>query len=949
MTRLVCSLVGLWTLVGCPWGAAFAQEPLHRQIDALLAQSQTGPVAPLASDAEFLRRVSLDLVGTLPTPEETRAFLSDADPQKRAQVVDRLLADPRHSLHLAEWLDATLMERRAARNVPHADWLKYLQESCRENKPWNQFLKEMVSSDGTDPATRPAARFFLDRDAEPHIMTRDIGRIFFGVDLQCAQCHDHPLVDHYAQSDYYGLFAFVNRTVMFNDATAKLSYLGELAEGNADYQSVFTQDASRSRPRLPGGEELNEPHFALGDEYVVAPADKVRPVAKHSRRALLAQAAEGTNAAFNRNLPNRLWAQFFGRGLVHPVDWHHPHNPAANPELMDLLAQQFATSGFNIRELIRQLVLTEAYQRSLDPAADLTSRLASAAEKLPALEAQVQELEAATKAAAEKQTELYNQMLAAGNALKETDQAYTAAVKAAVALKKPITDAEAAVAKTAPQVEEQQKLIAALSEAVAKGAEVGKLLADDAEVKQAGETFQKKLDAANTKLATLQKTLADQTAAVAAAKEKWQAGVAASETAYAAYVTAAEPWEQLKPQWKAARDVTLQTAARLEFQRRQMQRWQASATWQQSLQQLAAAEQAVPVAETAWKTAGVRLTEQQSVVTAALAAQTQAAQGLQLATQQLDTAKGDVETKQGLAKPVFDAIAATEIALQKLAGDAELSEVLAKLKSRYERLDAAVKEAASVVTARAGEQQQAAEKLKAAEVQHQAATAELGAREKLVATAAATLAQARENLDAARTQVEVARETALRGWEQEFVSRVEAPLSPEQFANAMMTATGMAAVQMGVTEQELEKTIPAASVADDPAKQAERNWKREQLQRERLRGHVNAFINLYAAGAGQPQDQFFATADQALYIANGTNVLGWLNPSGTNLAVRLQKLEDPSEFADELYISVLCRLPSPDEKQQVTSYLSGRTEDRLVAIKELIWALLTSAEFRFNL
>src|SRR5690606_36081406 len=109
-----------------------------------------------------------------------------------------------------------------------------------------------------------------------------------GVDLQCAQCHDHPLVDHYAQSDYYGLYAFVNRTVLFNGVDKKQVFLGELAEGNADYQSVFTSDASRSRPRLPGGVELDDTHFSLGDEYAVAPADKVRPVPKQSRRALLA-------------------------------------------------------------------------------------------------------------------------------------------------------------------------------------------------------------------------------------------------------------------------------------------------------------------------------------------------------------------------------------------------------------------------------------------------------------------------------------------------------------------------------------------------------------------------------------------------------------------------------------------------------------------------------------
>src|SRR5205807_9965072 len=124
------------------------------------------------------------------------------------------------------------------------------------------------------PTPRPHARFTLDRDAEPNLLTPDIGRLVFGMDMQCCQCHDHPLIDDYYQDDYYGLFAFVNRTSLFTDPKAKLISLTEKAEGEAGFKSVFTGAASdKALPRLPKGQLLlEEPAFPAGSGYVVAPA-----------------------------------------------------------------------------------------------------------------------------------------------------------------------------------------------------------------------------------------------------------------------------------------------------------------------------------------------------------------------------------------------------------------------------------------------------------------------------------------------------------------------------------------------------------------------------------------------------------------------------------------------------------------------------------------------------
>ncbi|HJQ78827.1 MAG TPA: DUF1549 domain-containing protein, partial [Lacipirellulaceae bacterium] len=181
---------------------------LHELVDQILARV-SGFEPTHCTDAEFLRRVSLDLTGMPPTADEARAFLADTSADKRQRLVDRLFASPHYARHLANTLDLWLMERRPHAHVSADEWRAWLLQCVRENKPWNVLIREILVADGDDPAQRPAARFALDRGSEPNLLTRDIGRIVFGRDMQCAQCHDHPLVDDYLQSDYHGLLAFV--------------------------------------------------------------------------------------------------------------------------------------------------------------------------------------------------------------------------------------------------------------------------------------------------------------------------------------------------------------------------------------------------------------------------------------------------------------------------------------------------------------------------------------------------------------------------------------------------------------------------------------------------------------------------------------------------------------------------------------------------------------------
>lgn len=366
---LLASLVGIPAMV-------HAETPLHQRVDTAIAQGKdfSKQAAPRASDAEFLRRIYLDLTGTIPSATEARAFLQDASPSKRTELIDRLLGSPAHARHMAYVFDVVLMERRADKHVPRPQWLEYLRKAFAANKPWDELTREILTADGADEKVRPAAKFFLDREAEPHLITRDLGRVFLGMNLTCAQCHDSPVVSDYRQDMYYGIFAFLNRTSLYTDRAKKLSMLAEKAEGEATFQSVFDEkkETKSTGPRVPGLAVVPEPKLSKGKEYKVAPAKDVRPVPAFSRRAQLAgQVTSAENRAFQRNIANRLWAHMMGRGLVHPVDLDHADNPPSHPELLATLADEIANLKFDLRAFLRELALSETYQRSSEQPAEI--------------------------------------------------------------------------------------------------------------------------------------------------------------------------------------------------------------------------------------------------------------------------------------------------------------------------------------------------------------------------------------------------------------------------------------------------------------------------------------------------------------------------------------------------------------------------------------------------
>lgn len=348
-------------------------ELLHMQIDRLIGAgtpNYKALAAPVSSDAEFLRRVYLDLNGTIPTVVETREFLASAEPDKRAKLIDRLLASPAYARHMQHVFDLILMQRLPAKHISAADWQKYLRESFAQNKPWDQLVREILESDGTDPNLRAASRFYLDREAEVNHITRDLGRVFLGVNLECAQCHDHPQIEDYKQKDYYGLSAFLSRSFLFKAGNNPASF-AEKAEGEVTFESVFEIRDKKSTgpkttgPRLFDGPPIAEPKFEKGQEYKVKPEKDVRPVPQFSRRAQLGPLlVRSDNVRFKRAAANRLWSLMLGRGLIEPLEYDHSDNPPSHPALLDLLANEIANRKFDIKSFLREIALSQTYQRA---------------------------------------------------------------------------------------------------------------------------------------------------------------------------------------------------------------------------------------------------------------------------------------------------------------------------------------------------------------------------------------------------------------------------------------------------------------------------------------------------------------------------------------------------------------------------------------------------------
>lgn len=288
-------------------------------------------------DEQFLRRVYIDTIGTLPTAQEAREFLARKDLNKREQLIDQLLVRDEFSTYWAlKWSDLLRVDRLALGHENAYLYYNWIRESFQQNKPLNQFARELLVAEGPLRES-PAGLFYKAVPSAKRAST--LSQVFLGVRIECAECHHHPY-DRWGQKDYFGMQAF------FTQLQYKPSKVGEvlLASGNP----------VTKHPRT--GESVNA--YALG---TVMPEQSP----EGDRRLVLAEWMTATNNPwFARNVANRTWAHFMGRGIVEPVDDVRLTNPPTNPALLEALSHHFVEADFDFRQLVKTILMSATYQRS---------------------------------------------------------------------------------------------------------------------------------------------------------------------------------------------------------------------------------------------------------------------------------------------------------------------------------------------------------------------------------------------------------------------------------------------------------------------------------------------------------------------------------------------------------------------------------------------------------
>lgn len=303
------------------------------------------PTKP-ADDATFLRRVTLDLTGRIPTVQELDQFLADQSDGKRRKLIDQLIDGSEFSLHLGSVLDRMIQDRYAG----NAEFVDYLRRSIRDSKSWDAVFRELMLGPWDTNQQKPANRFLDKRAKTSDVLAVDTARTFFGVDISCAKCHDHPLVDDWQQEHFYGMVAFFNRT------TGGKGKIGEKKEGEVMFLGSNGKEKV-AKVMFLSGEVLEDPTVATAESK----GEKSKSL---GRREKLVHVALEQKEFFSRSIVNRLWEYYFGRGLVDPVDQMHSGNPSAVPGLLEWLAEDFANSGYDLQRLITALVNSRAYQLS---------------------------------------------------------------------------------------------------------------------------------------------------------------------------------------------------------------------------------------------------------------------------------------------------------------------------------------------------------------------------------------------------------------------------------------------------------------------------------------------------------------------------------------------------------------------------------------------------------
>jgi hypothetical protein len=329
---------------GFTWKQLPQNNYIDRLIDAKLQRLKIQP-SQAVDDAAFLRRVSLDLKGQLPTPEEVRAFAASASKTKRSELIDKLISSPAYVDHWTlKWGDLLQNSRKYLGEKGAFEFHEWIRDSIAQNKPYDGMVREMLMAKGSS-YENPAANFYrVTRDPKPTM--EKTTQVFLGVRMVCAQCHDHPF-ERWTQNQYYEMAAF------FSAVGLRPGYeVGEeiLYDQRQDYDMKHPKD----------GRVMN-PKFIVPASWSGTGAP---PTDAQRRQAYAEWLTARDNPFFAKSTVNRVWSYFFGRGIIDPVDDIRASNPPSNPALLDALAKDFLDHDFDLRHLMRTIANSRTYQAS---------------------------------------------------------------------------------------------------------------------------------------------------------------------------------------------------------------------------------------------------------------------------------------------------------------------------------------------------------------------------------------------------------------------------------------------------------------------------------------------------------------------------------------------------------------------------------------------------------
>lgn len=372
---LSSSWAALASLMLVPHAVRAEDRPLRDTIDAEVRAAwvrEKATPAKQSSDSEFLRRIALDLVGMVPTYEETVAFLDSKDSDKRAKLIDRLLADPRFAQHQADVWDMVLFGRNPPGYDTHTrdGFQTWLRKQFEKNVPYDVWTRELLKAEGN--SIDNGALYYAQYNRAPEDASEAISQTFLGVQLHCARCHDHPY-EKWTQRDFFGMAAFLSRLEVVN--VGKKGNLNVYAIGEKNAGDIqFTGPAKDAQPGKKGepikpkfltGAALDEPALPANFKEERFASNKMPPKPKFSRKDQLADwITKPDNPYFARAIANRVWGQYLGRGLVHPVNNLSPSNKPSHPELLEQLTRGILNRKFDLKWYIRELVSSQTYQLS---------------------------------------------------------------------------------------------------------------------------------------------------------------------------------------------------------------------------------------------------------------------------------------------------------------------------------------------------------------------------------------------------------------------------------------------------------------------------------------------------------------------------------------------------------------------------------------------------------